>query len=333
MIYNIIYMFKNSKLLILTITAVLLFSILMPSNALSIGLQEREPIFNYDSKLSLEINETVVENPLAIDKTTSVDASVEFSTDIPSFFLNTRIGRLIVFKSFTAPTAEVELSVIDEPEDCEIKIEPTKIKLEFNEEPQKANFSILIAPTKDAIAEPYQITINAKFNSSSDWNLESFNISETLVFTPQYYASINVEFDEEQNLTSGKETLIPINITNKGNKQSIVRIKHYINDSLAPVVTPAELDLDIGETDQIMLSVTADDDFDTEIIPIEFIVFSAPISGSDEGTNTTYYLKLVSEKSDSDDGDFINEDLLFLVFIALIIVLAVFLLIWYIKRR
>jgi len=303
----------NKKTMIVLILSTLLTATLSSNFALATEIQN-EPMALAIPIVSPEINinASQIDEPLASSVTKQIDVTVKFRLNIGKltkwFFFNRRIGRLLLFGpkyafkflTKTLPQATIGLSTIQQPDWCTATIDPTNITLGISNEFQEAEAKLkVVINNKTAPAlEPGDIKIKAEFKGLGGIKASSNEISISII--PAYMSEIAYDFEKEINISSTNETTIPINITNNGNGETIVKVEiENISENWNISIDQENITIPINETKQVKLTTTPDKDFKNATIKIKLTTKSA-YSGTDidekylQGETVSFNIALVN---------------------------------------
>ena len=256
---------------------------------------KRPPIFTFNSYIDFDIDTSVLNQPIPIDSTVSVPVIIEYWTDIPRNFLRFipwPIRNFILFHRIIPPLQTIHLEVTNIPDWATIYFSDPEIHVEipYQGTTIEVYSELLISPGEDAPCEPYIVYLKAYCDDIG--RLNGFDYRCGLIFTPGYNPCLHISAPQFTITPRNQTTVIPINITNCGNKRTTVNgtiIEPPQGFQLTLI--PENIFLDISETRQVFLKVKPPNDFiGDEIIPIEFTAKRFPYQSGSAVLVIMYYL-------------------------------------------
>ena len=342
----------KNKTLFITIQIFMLVAIIISPEILAenqlYNLEETNSlrIFKFDTITEISLyNE--LDKPVSLNTSYIVNLIISFKFKLPQFFpqllLGTKLGNWIIFRDINHNmTANINLNLEKIPEWCEAEIENKTITIENITTEVKTKKTILNLKIKnDAPAlEKEIVELSAKFESRSNWGLTLSEDKINFTILPKYIGLINAEFDLPNNTTElfistdKNMTLLPINITNIGNGESIITIKiKEIQQNWNISIDKPEIILLPGNTDKINVNITTPKNKERQTMNLTLEITSKSTSKTDvdekylQGVTLELSgLKLIKEET-TEKIDFT------LVIIGLILILTILIIFYFFKKR
>lgn len=223
--------------------------------------------FKTTTKISLDND---FSKPVSLNSSHSIDVIISFKFELPQFFprilLGTKIGNWVIFRDRNHKmTVDIKLNLEKTPEWCDAEIENKIITINnITTDTKTVKTKLNIKINNDAPAlEKVTIALSAKFESESNWSLVPSEDTINFTIIPEYVGLINTEFDLPKNTTKlvistdKNTTLLPVNITNIGNGESIITIKiKDIQQNWNVSIDTPKITLIPGESDKINVNIT-----------------------------------------------------------------------------
>ena len=255
---------------ILSTVIVLLFVILSCSPLSSAETKEkiqkdRTYLISFNSYIDIEINTSVLEDPVEFGIPVNVPIDIKYWTDIPEdflWFIPRQIRNLILFGQIIDLRQKIHLDILNPPDWANIYFSSPDVLVDITQGNQRsnANTSLIILLNQDAPSVSYKIDLAA--SSDQIKRLNGFSYQESLDITPQYSPCITIESDNIIQVIPEQTIHIPINITNCGNKISrVTPILVSGNGEWTPMINPPELELPIDDSSEFDLQFTVPNDF------------------------------------------------------------------------
>ncbi len=319
----------KQKFIFLTIIGTYLIFILSAPIALAIT-----------SEISFDVKINEIVEPIQPSQTNEISFKLKYKLELGAlgkmFYLNRRIGRMIAFGFFKLyffkfliqkPSANLTLSV-DNPSWCQAELDEYEFEFKYNNVYEEADVKLSFTINENAPAfQREEIIITADYLGvgSIDAKSNSTNIS----FMPAYVSNISVEAVNNFTVTPLKQIMIPINITNNGNGQSKVNVIDFDKENWN--ITPDQDNIiDIGETKEIMISITPPKKFDNESITLTFDPISTVENVNNsyrQGKSVDFSITFYNDGSlEKDDDDIDITSIIIISFVVIIILIIVFLL-------
>lgn len=265
----------NKKLLFITIQILILIVAIISPKIIAenqlLELDESNGLRIFEFKTTTEISlDKDFSKPVSLNSSHSVNVTVSFKFELPQFFpkllLGTKIGNWIIFRDQNYnTTVDIKLNLEKIPEWCNAELEKKTITIDnITTEAKTMKTKLNIKINKNAPAlEKETIELSAKFESQSNWGLTPSQDIINFTIIPEYIGLINAEFDLPKNTTElilspdKNTTLLPVNITNIGNGESIITIKiKEIQQNWNVSIDTPEIILLPGKTDKINVNIT-----------------------------------------------------------------------------
>ncbi len=223
--------------------------------------------FKTTTKISIDNQFT---KPLSLNTSNSANITVSFKFELPKFFpnilLGTKIGKWIIFRDQKHNTTiDILLNLEKKPEWCDVEIEDKTITIDnITTVPKTKTTKVNIKIKNDAPAlDKEKIELSAKFESNPNWGLTLSEDKINFTILPEYIGLINAEFYLPKNTTeiilsqNKNTTLIPVNLTNIGNGESIITIKiKEIQQNWNISIDTPEIIILPDETETININIT-----------------------------------------------------------------------------
>ena len=325
----------NKKIITLVILGMFLSTTLTSSIAMANDSSESEEDNGiFESEIRLE-GDTEIEEPIKPTESEEGEITVKYKLNIENFakwfFFKRRIGRMVmfglpyIFKIIRLPKAIVNLSIIDKPSWCEAELKPNTVEFDFDnvfkENTVKLTFSI--NETAPALEES-GITIEAEFKYSGNGSLKATVNTTTISFLPEYVSELDINATEIKEIPPAKKTTIPINITNKGNGETILDV-----DVVDPPenwnisIDPEGMIIPVDKESQINLVVIPPKGFGEETVDLTITPRSTSEDVDDkylEGDPQSFSITLVNDGS-LEEGEGLGIDTILLIVIIVVIIL------------
>ena len=272
----------NKKIIITLILSTLLAASLSSTFALATEIKNESAgssISLVTSEISLDATPKI-DAPLAPSETKTIDITVKFKLNLGDLaerlFFNRRIGRLLIFgpgyilRLKGNPKAIVNLSIVECPDWCTATIEPNTMSLEIDNtfKEAKAKLTLVINSKTAQAFELKKVRIKAEFKGLG--GIKESSNETSLSIRPAYIPKIAYDFQNEINITSTNETTIPINITNNGNGETLVKVEiENISENWNITIDQENVTIPINETRQVKLTTTPTRDFKNAAIKIK----------------------------------------------------------------
>ena len=288
----------------------------------------------FESEIRLE-GDTEIEKPINHTKSEEIEITVKYKLNIENFakwfFFKRRIGRMVmfglpyIFKIIRLPKAIVNLSIIDKPSWCEAELKPNTVEFDFDNVFKENTVKLTFSINKTAPAlEESGITIEAEFKYIGNGSLKSATNTTTISFLPEYLSELDINATEIKEIPPAKKTIIPINITNKGNGETILDVD-VVNppENWNISIDPKGMIIPVDNESQINLVVIPPKGFDEEIIDLTITPRSTFEDVDDkylEGDPQSFSIILVNDGS-LKVGDELGIDTTLLIIIIVVIIL------------
>jgi len=277
--------------------------------------------------------------------TEEITFKVKFRLNMGSFaariFLNRRIGRVIMFgfpyffKFINKlPKANISLSV-DAPEGCQAVLDKEEVELDYNNEFEEAEFKLSVTIDEDAPAlKKMDVTVKADYPGLGRIGSVS-NQTDNISFMPKYESLFTVDIESDLIIPPQKETIVPINITNRGNGESSISIsiKTFEQENWNITFDSEEITIDVGKTELVNMYVKPPVEFDNVPLTLKFTSTSTVENVDDtlrQGSSVESIITFYNDGSLEKDEGF---DITMIIIIAVIILIIFVLVAFILKRR
>ncbi len=156
----------------------------------------------------------------------NIPIKVKYMVSVPSIFniLPVFLKNILIYGNVSVPPVRIHLSMVKIPDWLDFTISCPDIYINIKEnEFSCANTSIFIAAYSDAPAYPSTVVIRAEAQPVGRISNQSVEIS--LIVHPTYLPLLHIEADQTlKYATSNDRVRFLINITNRANKESVIRI-------------------------------------------------------------------------------------------------------------
>ena len=236
----------NKKTIFITfILLVLISAIFYPQISAKNKLADQTGfrIYDFETVTELTLGDiSQFESPAQLNQTYSVDVTVGFSYELPTYYpkliYGTKIEKWIMFRDPNHEmSVEIKLNVVEKPDWCEIQILDNVTIEGISTDKKEVTTKINITLNEDAEAlQKELIKINAEFIPEANWGLLGSSAAKNFTLISEYIGEIQASFvldDEnttEQILPPNSHTLLPISITNNYNGETQVDISVLMGD-------------------------------------------------------------------------------------------------------
>lgn len=298
----------NLKTTLMILTCLIIVStMIVPqtvvSNAENSNVMDNFRLINFNTETVVEIDKKDIpdETPLTLNETINLDLVVKFKFEkpwfIPTFLLNTGIGKWILFRDKNANmTVNLSLSV-ESPDWVDAELGQQQINFDLNTEFQENQVKLSLTPSKNAPAlQKTDIKIKASFTPIETWGLIESDNESSFNITAEYEPLIKHDFavnltDSTVLITPGEINLIPLNLSNQGNGELTkisLNVTNVTQDKGWNIsFEPASVNVENDEIKSVVLKVYAPKNFDRETIELTF----TPELISDADITEEQYLK------------------------------------------
>ncbi|MDH7507152.1 MAG: hypothetical protein QHH15_05135 [Candidatus Thermoplasmatota archaeon] len=295
----------------------------------------------FTHQIIFELTENLTDKPINPLETQKVDINVKFKLDIGSlakwFFFKRRIGRLLIFgpsyilKIKALPKSSINISISECPAWCSAKLDTEMFEFSFKD----------IYNNKESFVEKtihleYTINENATALETGDIEIEavfkgagSLNTISNVIMIPvtvAYKPDILVEAETELAITPLQNNTTTVNITNKGNGDSIILFNYIIPENWTITFDEENFILRVNETKQIKLTVNPPKEFTNQTI--NFSLKPKSTASLYEGTPIVLSIKFINNGSSlhKEDGkDFLIVGIIIIIIIILLVITFLFL--------
>jgi hypothetical protein len=255
--------------------------------------------FEFDSQLTMTydsdaVNEAVFQPD---GPSVSIPLNIEYQVFVPESFIGNPIMRLIILQTFIITNAKITLTVVDPPEWAAISLSNPSPYVPISTEIKDTQSTLQIAAYKEAPAQGFSLRIEAKTDPVLNGHVPEQTTYVDIQFQPGYIPLINVYTEKPNVVVAPQETVnFPIEITNLGNKETIVRARIVdYPDGWATLLPQSQIVIpsarESGDnTDTLTFSVTPPYGFgwhnELETITLEFTPEFSPPQGG--GNNSAF---------------------------------------------
>ncbi|HDO19829.1 MAG TPA: hypothetical protein ENG74_03790 [Thermoplasmatales archaeon] len=283
----------------------------------------------FHSYMSIEADTSALDNPLPLFSSTLIPLNISYWHDIPAKFDKPpapMVKRLIVFGTFV-PQQTIHLEIEDKPDWATISLSTPDIIIDVPSEQgmshaTHAKVDLSISPLREAPSEPTAITIVASCDKLG--LLGGVVYRYTLVFTPNFIASIGVEAPSKIDVSPHQTTEIEIKVKNMCNRN--IEVNTDLSDipqRWNPSIQPSFTELGPHETAIFHFSIVGPFEFgwheELASLPIYFKVTPKPELSSESVEPETF----VSYITVQNVGFYMPLPLIALVVIVVIALIAV----------
>jgi hypothetical protein len=256
---------------------------------------DRPRLFSFDSYIDIDIDDSVLNGTIPPDYSVSVPVIISYWTDLPQHFLwfiPWRIRNLFLFHSFRHPLQTIHLEVNNIPDWANIYFSSPDIFTDIPYEGETFEFytQLIISVREWAPSESYRLDLESFCKDVGRINGQDYRCS--IEITPAYVPCLEINSPQFTITPQNQTTVIPLNISNCGNKRTRVYVSIEENpQGFQLTFIPDNILLEISETRQIFLKVIPSSYFiGDEIIPIEFTAKSYPYHPDSAVLVMAYYL-------------------------------------------
>ncbi len=332
----------NKKIIIIVLLAIFLTATIFSMSVVAENSSEDTGLALVPSEISIELD-SQLDKPIATSGTKTIDMTVKYKLDMGDLtarlLFNRRIGRFLLFgfgyilKMKGEPSANIDLSV-DCPDWCTVSLENSNVTAEISNIFKEAEpVQLTISVNEDAPAlEPGDIVITAE--SKAIWGIGGATNKTTISVMAAYDSALDVNATLNREISPVNETIIPINITNSGNGETIVKVSlETYPENWNVSLEEENITIDVGKIQQVNLLVKPVKTFENETIQLKF----TPISTSDEDVSETdlqgevvsLSLTLLNDGSLKDEDGIPGFEIIIILSIAIVaIVIIVLFLKW-----
>lgn len=297
------------------------------------------------SDIAFEVGEPEIDEPIKPSESKEITFKVKYRLEVDNlakrFYLNRRIGRMFAFGFFKLyffkwikqiPPVNLSLSV-KSPEWCQVELDNYVVEFDYDNVYQEKEVKLTFSLDENAPAlQRGDIEIEAIF-SGEKGSIEAASNSTNISFISDYISNISIEADTNFTIPPLKETMIPINISNNGNGESIVNIAGYEKEKWNITPDQESITIDVNGKKQIMISITPPKKFNNESITFTFNPIST-VEGVDDnlrqGTSVDFSITFYNDGSLKEDDDIDITSVIIISFVIIIIIIVVFILL---RRR
>lgn len=259
-----------------------------------------EKFFQFDSMLTLDYEAEVVNEAVfqPDGPSVSIPINIKYQVFVPDSFISNPALRLLFLQTFIITNAQIKLTVVNPPDWAAISLANPNPYVPISTETQETQTTLQIAAHKDAPAQGFSLRIQAETDPVLNGHVPSQEAYLDIQFQPGYIPLINVYTAEPNVVVAPQETVnFPIEITNLGNKETIVRARITDKpDGWATLLPQSQIIIPSARgggdnTDTLTFSVTPPYGFgwhnELETISLEFTPEFSPPQG---GGNTSAFV-------------------------------------------
>jgi len=252
------------KINILSIT--LIFIIIITSNIIIAEDNKIDDyIISFNQYLDIEIDSSFLIDPVHLETEILIPVKIIYWTNIPDDFLKIiprLIRNIILFGSIIEPTQEIHLEAINIPVWSYINFTGNNIPFSIprGNNKKESTTNIIINLDKNATAQPYTVTIKGFCKNIGRINKFTYHVD--FVFIPKYNPCISIDYENDVYTPPNIPINIDINVTNCGNKISIVTSTIITkNLDFTPTINPPQYVIDIDSANNFIFSAIGPYDF------------------------------------------------------------------------
>ncbi len=301
----------------------------------------------FRSYIDFDMDLSVLNKPLEIDVVYEIPITVNYWTNIPDFFksLPSRLTNNFLFDTTIKPMKEIRLEVEFIPSWADIYfISPVILAdIPYESDAKSSVETILIIKITSSAAyhQPYNIGLLASTEQVKRLSAYYYSPSESIEFTPKYFPLLKITNNYPIiNADRINKTIIPIEITNKGNHLSQITSSLIYNHSsyFDVIIEPISMILEVTYKGTFNLSVNLNSEFGffediniNESVEIQFKCEESPVDDINNSIQDSTFISIAYNQNDFDD--FLDSYLTIILIILFIICLTIILLIWRWRAR
>jgi hypothetical protein len=182
-------------------------------------------LLTFDSELEITYDVTDVNNAAfrPDGPSQSIRIYISYKVDIPPILITNQLMRLIFLQTFIIMSAQVSLSVVNQPSWAAISITPSNPYVNISTTFEKTTAILQIAAHGDAPAEGFSLKIHASIPPLLNNHVGAKEADLDIIFQPGYTPLINIDVENPSRIVNPHETTtFRITITNLGNKETLV---------------------------------------------------------------------------------------------------------------
>jgi len=322
----------KKKIITLTITACLVFTIFFSFVSSSSAKVNKESILNLKTVVGISFQSNEIEEPLTPKgEAREINLNVSFKIEIERFGKN-------IINLLSNKKATVELDIVDYPLWSTVSIDTHTLEFDISNDVQYGEVILFISASEEAPAyEIGSVRINASVDSIKGLLgiftiIDGYHGEVAINFVASYLPVIDIVSPSTlYELSPYNETRIPINITNLGNDKTTI-LNEIVNQSENWNVSISDITVEENDTGTTYLIVYADHRFDTETVEIRFTPVRTE-DKTDKGNSTTLKFTFENDGSYKEPEEEFEIDTTMLAIILLIIILAIIVIIVFLKRK
>lgn len=213
---------KISLILLILLISSFSVSVINPETKMVDTAEAALPkLIMFNSYMDFEYDSSVLNEPLAIDVSVSMQITVKFWTDIPKFFQSIPfpLNYLILYGQSVGPMQKIHLEIEDTPEWANIYISSPDVltDIPFEGEYKYVTTNLVVSPRIEAPAVSSQIQITGSCEEIG--RLKSSSHQETIDFTPSFIPTMEITIDNPMRTVGPHETVnFDVHVKNNGNK-------------------------------------------------------------------------------------------------------------------
>jgi len=333
----------NKKIIIIVLLSIFFIATISSTSVISKSSSEIAGIALVSPEISIDY-ESQIDGPISTSGTKTIDLTVKYRLDIDDLtarlFFNRRIGRFLLFgfghilKINGEPSSKIDLSV-ECPDWCTVSLDTLNVTTEISnvfKEAEPVQLTILVNESAPAL-EPGAIVITAE--SKAVWGIGGATNETTISVMASYDSALEIDTSLSREISPVNETIIPINITNSGNGETMVKVsleKYPKNWNIS--LSKENITIDGDETKKVNLIVKPVKTFENETIQLEFTPTSTSdedVSGADlKGDVVSLSLTLLNDGSLKDENGLPGFEI---IVILSIIIVAIIIVVLFLKQK
>jgi len=245
------------------------------------------PLFSFNSYIDIEYDPTPLNEDLSIEKSTNVQLTVKYRTDIPEKFLwwlpIWQIRNLILYGTMIGPMQKIHIEIVDKPDWADIYIAQPDTYVEIPNQGTvvEETTSLVISPREEAPAVPQSIVL--RVSCLAIGRIKAIEYEETVAFTPSFVPTITI-IPENPTRTVGPRASVEYKISVKNNANKKIRVTPQLGNVASkwtPTINPPFNDIAPAGQEDFIFSIYTPYDFgwhnEIESFQIDFIAQIFPL--------------------------------------------------------
>lgn len=255
----------------------------------------RHFFLTFNSYIDIEYNSSVLNEPIPINSAAVVPITIQYTTDVPRNFLwffPWWLRNIILYRSIIGPIQTIHLEVTNIPDWATVYLSWNNffIDIPYSGMTSEKTTLLIISPQEGAPSKPYNLDLKASCDDIG--RIKGAEHSDSVMFKPGFSPCLDINAPQFKECPRNQSTVIPINVTNCGNKRTLVDWEIYQPpEGFELSIVPPYFIFDINETTQFYLKIKPPNDYiGDEIITVWFIAKGFPLSPDDPIVDFIFYL-------------------------------------------